>query len=572
MLPKIDEVRAVIHVKSPSIFCITETWLNSSVDSCLVYIHGYTVCRSDRFTHRGGGTAVYIRSEYNFAVVDNSAISPFNCDCCIIDVLSVKCLLICIYIPPNIRAGELQQIHDAIVDVTDKFLSSKPHYQQLILGDFNHFNVQSLCSDLGLRDIVTKPTRATSILDHVLISYDLTSVYDENRVEYDCPIGKSDHLMISCFPSIQTPLPDTCHYVTLFDLRWSNLMSLFGAASTIDWSAIVSEDKNVNAQWNAFYSCLESLIAENIPTHQILMKDSDKEWITPLVKHLINERWRAYRQRQWAKFNHLKNKVKIEIAKAKSLWADKMRKSSNGLWKIVNQIQGKRTHDPLSSLIVQHGSVKGLLNVLQSNLSRCFAKDSKRAVAQLDDDIDRNGVSWNMNICEHDVWKQLTHLKVSKSPGHDGIPNRIYKVLADVISHPLSIIFNNSVSKGVLPIAWKKGIVIPLPKTNPASIEKLRFITLLPTPLKILEKLVMRSVGNEIVLAYGKEQHGFRPHASTTTALLQLTDYALRRLNESSVFGIALASFDLSRAFDTVDCDLVVEKMEYLGFPKSLTK
>lgn len=129
---------------------------------------------------------------------------------------------------------------------------------------------------------------------------------------------------------------------------------------------------------------------------------------------------------------------------------------------------------------------------------------------------------WNIKISEYDVWTLLRKLNCSKASGCDGIPNKLYRCLADVISRPLSVIFNKSVSEAEVPTAWKKGIIIPIPKTNPPSVEKLRYITLMPTPLKLLERLILRNLHGNLMTAYGPEQHGFRPNASTTTALISL--------------------------------------------------
>ena len=414
-------------------------------------------------------------------------------------------------------------------------------------------------------DILNRPTRGDNILDHILVSHDLREVYDESLVSYDCPVGRSDHLMITCRPSRNDPVKGFLRYSCVLDLRNSNISSLVSAANAVNWSEVVSQDANVNTQWNSFLNCLHQLVQENIPKHTVCMTDNDKEWMTPLTKHLIQERWNAYRMQQWDKYNHLKEKVKKEIKRAKAIWANKMKRSTNGLWKLVSNIRGNTSRDPLDSLVSEFESVDGLLDVLHAKLSESFSADSAttlQAPGACEDDDD-----WNIEVNEYTVRTLLAKLPAGKAPGHDGIPSKIYRCLADVIACPLSLIFKNSISKRTVPLAWKKGVIIPIPKTKPASVDKLRYITLLPVPLKILEKLVLRSIWKKFDSAYGVEQHGFRPCASTTTALLRLTDAAFKCLNEPSLFGIALMSFDLSKAFDTINCSLALQKMREAGFP-----
>ena len=38
-------------------------------------------------------------------------------------------------------------------------------------------------------------------------------------------------------------------------------------------------------------------------------------------------------------------------------------------------------------------------------------------------------------------------------------------------------------------------------------------------------------------------------------------------MNDATLFGLALVSFDLSKAFDSIDCSLTIHKMREIGFP-----
>ena len=110
ILALVDAVKVVASVIKPNIICVTETWLNSSVDSSLVNIPGYSVTRDDRCTRRGGGTAVFLQDNIAYSKVDIPSLSLLNCDCTLLDISLVKLFLICIYIPPNVRADDLQRI------------------------------------------------------------------------------------------------------------------------------------------------------------------------------------------------------------------------------------------------------------------------------------------------------------------------------------------------------------------------------------------------------------------------------------------------------------------------------
>ena len=60
------------------------------------------------------------------------------------------------------------------------------------------------------------------------------------------------------------------------------------------------------------------------------------------------------------------------------------------------------------------------------------------------------------------VEKLLKEVNVGKSSGHDMIPPRLIKALADAIAEPIANIFNASIAQGCYPSVWKMGQVTPL--------------------------------------------------------------------------------------------------------------
>ena len=132
--------------------CITETWLNDSVDSSLLRVSNYSVCRMDRCFRRGGGVAVYLRSNVTYTDISHKFNTLDNIDFIVLDIHSCKIILIFLYIPPSVSSELLQNIHSLLVEILDAALLTKPFYHPIIVGDMNKFNVQSLCSDLGLFD------------------------------------------------------------------------------------------------------------------------------------------------------------------------------------------------------------------------------------------------------------------------------------------------------------------------------------------------------------------------------------------------------------------------------------
>ena len=64
------------------------------------------------------------------------------------------------------------------------------------------------------------------------------------------------------------------------------------------------------------------------------------------------------------------------------------------------------------------------------------------------------------------VLKAIQHLKNGKELGPDKIPIMLIQDLTDLISQPLTLIFNSSLRKSVFPYIWKMAKVTPIFKSG----------------------------------------------------------------------------------------------------------
>ncbi|KFQ73585.1 hypothetical protein N337_02614, partial [Phoenicopterus ruber ruber] len=79
-----------------------------------------------------------------------------------------------------------------------------------------------------------------------------------------------------------------------------------------------------------------------------------------------------------------------------------------------------------------------------------------------------------------------------KSMVPDGIHPRILKGLADIITGPLSIIFQWSWEPGEVPVNWKLANVIPVfKKGEKEDLGNYRPVSLTSVPGKIMEKVIL---------------------------------------------------------------------------------
>jgi len=540
LIPKFDELCAFNATNKADIIFLTETWLHDSVKDNIISIPKYSVFRNDRVGKRGGGVCAYIYNECNFLnLCDTNKPKEIEAIWVIVNEI-IFCL---IYIPPCYQHVLHDEINQYIIENFDNFNTTYPNYCNVCLGDFNCFKTDFLSSQLSLEMIVKSATRGNSLLDKVFVANFEGSHY----VETFDPLGSSDHNML--FITLDKVISYKKISKMVFDLRASNVARFISEVNHSDFSALL-EAHNVNNKLLAFYNIISNCM-KVIPIKKTYASKCDKAWITPILKLLITQRWNAYRQRNFEKYEYLKQKVKREIDKSKKAhYSQLLSEGKNSMWSILKENSAKST-----STFTFPGTDIELAEAIKTNLQKITHQPEKSYHVPLYFNPDEE-----ITFSHEEVQKALLEINVKKA-SNDPIPSTLIRVLSCCCSLPITHIFNSVMTSKIWPDQWKCANIIPIPKDKTPNYQNIRPISILSALNKCLEKLFKTRLLPYFLTHIDPNQFGFVPMGSTTSAIIALVNKVTLSLDEPTTKAVSIISFDFSKAFDKVDHQLLLNKL-----------
>ena len=605
----------------PDAILCQECWL-STKEKCttdalnLLSIPGYNTIAVEQKCGKKGGLLIYLKEEFQY-VTRKLYEDSKDWEAQIIDItkknnkpLQSKITLLNIYRPP--RDNYSDKSIDKCLKPLAKILQPLSKEKSTIItgGDFN-INLLKILQRSKFQDFfelltsygsipqVTLPThyskRNATLIDNIF----LRPAKKVTRVASGVIATKiSDHL--PCYSIINCGLSDDKNPTKIL-IRKQGPEEIEAFKNEVDTEFNrLSPDRSLNQDPNLNYIKIDKILRtakeKNFPVKEVKFnkyRHKKNPWITTAILQSIKLKDKLYvnmvkstpdtPQHEIAKNNFKSHCALLQkwIRRTKTIYYNKQfenfKSDIKKTWKHINEVLSRgKTKSELPNFIIcedktltDNKDIADCFNKFYSNIGQKLAESIKSPPNQSYSQYLNEHITSRLNftpVTTEEVLKIIGNLKSKSSSGHDGISSIILKEIKNSIAPILTLCINQSIVTGIFPNLLKNAIVKPVyKKEDPNLVDNYRPISLLPIVSKIFEKIIFKQTYEYFAknkLLYDS-QYGFRKGHSTELATIEFSDRVLESLEHGKT---PLAVFlDLSKAFDTIDHTILLQKLKYYG-------
>ena len=316
-------------------------------------------------------------------------------------------------------------------------------------------------------------------------------------------------------------------------------------------------------------------------------KDNHKPWVTSCILNSIKQKNKLYLQyiknpcvTTKNRYKLYRNKLTHLLRIAERSYVRDFLKRYNGelkkSWQLINNIISKNTnHNQMpksieaetGSTITEPKEIADLFNKYFVNIGPTLAKTiNPTGKDPLSYMSERSQMSMFLKPVNNNELLDAFKTLKDTSSGYDEIKPVVLREVRNELLYPVVILINASFKKGIFPDCLKTACVSPIYKQGKKNVvSNYRPISVLCAMSKVFERIMCNRLVdfmNKFNLLF-KDQYGFRKGYSTDLAIIRITNYILKALDDRNhVIGVYM---DLAKAFDTLNHNVLIAKLDHLG-------
>lgn len=586
---KLEELKIQTLSCPSAIMCMSETWLDPTIEDRELLCDSHHVFRGDRCINgkncRGGGVAILVPHIFTASMYGSHHCTEcFEAIAAKIDCKSESLIILNVYRPPNAFSEK-----NFVDEFTEFYHKSNFHSKNvLIVGDFNlpyidwkneRLSRANKCSEDFLRfclnssltQIVDDCTRGEHVLDIALVS-NVTLVEKCHVLE---PLTSSDHAQVLLKLQIRkTSRNNSESRLNFFEADYCSIERIL---VDINWEFAFTQFRNIDekVEW------LNSLLLTVFESYTPKFNARKQKFLPKRLRRTGNKLRRTYYKIKRGRRSALDHSEYAAAIKNHKREIDEYfrqqeqhildSKSQRKFWSLLRSKTSCRPQIPalhVNSQTIVEDSEKA--EEFNKYFSSVFTTDDGRPPATFS--VCQNSLE-DISFSVIDVYEQLQKQSKKLSCGPDNIPHLVYKRLSAVLALPLYLIFRESLTTGTVPKAWKEAVVTPvLKKGSKSAPNNYRPISLTCIACRIFEKVIAKAILDfcEQSNLLSTHQFGFLRRKSTTDQMLCCLNSWTTSIENNEM--VEIAYLDFMKAFDSVSHSKLISILDAKGIRGNLLR
>ena len=609
---KLDELKIILDTfadrqEKIHAICLQESWLDDEVDLSVYHIDGFHMISHAKTCSAHGGLVIYLSNEFSFEELSFAGVKSgwegqfIKVRCGLKDITIGN-----IYRPPK----DLVESYTAFTDELSDILSmlSSTNMPVVIAGDFNidllRVNEKASVADFfdsitsnGFFPRVTLPTRLSrnraTLIDNFFCNICGTSLESKAGIFVT---QLSDHFPYFISLNLKFRNKKTKKTIEIYRQDAESIARFKQELKSRDLCTMLEMTASPCENYKKFIETLLTIKERHLSKKCVKFRKTKHKlnpWITMGIIKSIKYRDKMYRQLKLtdpssSSYEDLKANLKsynrilkrnIYLAKRQYYYdrfsecGNDMKKTWGTLKDILNLNKNKNTFpeticngdkDESNRLEICEKFNTFFINNCRDLQKRVHSDEPSHFGEYLET---RSNITFSFSsVNVKTVGEIIDELKPKQSSGLDHISVNLLKLIKDEIIGAITLLVNQTLATGIFPDDLKVAKVSPIYKKGDKNdINNYRPISILPAISKVFEKIIAKQLSNffEENKLLTNCQYGFRSQHSTEYAVLEIVDRTLFAMdrNESPVH----IYLDLSKAFDTIGHDILIEKLQHYG-------